>query len=30
MVVAQPFDPDDEEAINAFVEAVNREVLDAD
>ena len=30
MVVAQPFDPDDEDAINAFVEAVNQEVLDAD
>jgi hypothetical protein len=24
MVVAQPFDPEDDEAVNAFVEAVNR------
>jgi len=30
MVVARPFDPDDDEAINAFVETVGREVLDAD
>ena len=30
MVVARPFDPDDDEAVNAFVEAVNKEVLDAD
>ena len=30
MVIARPFAPDDDEAINAFVQAVNREVLDAD
>jgi len=29
-VVAQPFDPDDDEAINGFVETINKEVVDVD
>ena len=28
-MVAKPFDPDDDEAANVFVEAINREVADA-
>jgi hypothetical protein len=28
LVVAQPFDPDDDEAINGFVDAINKEVVD--
>ena len=30
LVVAQPFDPDDDEAINGFVETINKEVVDID
>ena len=30
LVVAQPFDPDDDEAINGFVETINKEVVDVD
>ncbi len=30
LVVAQPFDPDDDEAINGFVDAINKEVVDVD
>ena len=30
LVVAQPFDPDDAEAVDGFVEAINREVVDVD
>ena len=29
MVVARPFDPDDDEAVDGFVEAINKEVVDA-
>ena len=29
LVVAQPFDPDDDGAVNGFVEAINREAVDA-
>ena len=29
LVVAQPFDPGNDEAVNGFVEAINREVVDA-
>jgi hypothetical protein len=29
LVVAEPFDPDDDEAINGFVEAINKEAVDA-
>ena len=30
LVVAQPFDPDDAEAVDRFVEAINREVVAVD
>ena len=30
LVVAQPFDPDDDEAVNGFVDAINKEVVDVD
>ena len=29
LVVARPFDPDDGEAVDGFVEAINKEVVDA-
>jgi hypothetical protein len=30
LVVAQPFDPGDDEAVNGFVETINKEVVDVD
>ncbi|MDP7208932.1 MAG: hypothetical protein QF523_03560 [Acidimicrobiales bacterium] len=30
LMVAQPFDPDDAEAVDGFVEAINKEVVDVD
>ena len=30
LVVAQPFDPNDAEAVDGFVEAINKEVVDVD
>ena len=30
LVVTQPFDPDDDEAINGFVDAINKKVVDGD